>query len=70
MASAAISSAEHSGSSSDTGDPFNSPLVWLCIVLLVLLTIGTAVGIGLIYYGDDVHAPGWSEHSVPPPTEP
>jgi hypothetical protein len=41
--------------------------VWLVIVLLAVFTLATLAVFAVIYYGDDLHTPSWSEHSVPPP---
>ena len=68
MASTAVSGAGHSTATVEKGDLFNSPLVWLVIVLMTLLTIATVIGFGFIYYGDDVQVPAWDERSVPRPT--
>lgn len=49
------------------GDLFDSAAVWLVIVLLAVFTVATLAVFAVIYYGDDVHTPSWSERSVPPP---
>ena len=67
MSPAPISSTEHTRRP-ETGDLFNSPLVWGALALVILLTLATVAAIGVIYYGDDVHTPAWSERSVPRPT--
>jgi hypothetical protein len=51
----------------ESGDVFNSQAIWLLIVLLALTAIVTVVSFGVIYYGDDVAVPSWSERSVPRP---
>jgi hypothetical protein len=66
MASSAHSIAPHDPIREENGDLFDSAAVWLVIVLLVLATLGTVAGLGVIYYGDSVVAPSWDERSVPP----
>lgn len=67
MTSTAHSSAPHTRFPGETGDLFNSQFIWLVLILLVLLTIGTVVAIGAIYYGDEIAVPSWNERSMPLP---
>ncbi|HKE88405.1 MAG TPA: hypothetical protein VKB50_31830 [Vicinamibacterales bacterium] len=60
-------SREHPTLPEEGGDVFNSQAIWLLIVLLALTAIVTVVSFGVIYYGDDVAVPSWSERSVPRP---
>jgi len=66
MTPAVRSSSGQPSSSDESGEVFDSQLIWAVIALLALLTAATVVAIGAIYYGDDVHVPAWNEHSVPP----
>jgi len=49
------------------GDPFDNPGVWVVVVLIVVVTLATAAGLGAVYYGDEVAQPSWNTHSVPAP---
>lgn len=49
------------------GDPFHDVLMGVVALLMALLLLGSAIGFGLIYYGDDVLHPSWNERAQPLP---
>jgi hypothetical protein len=68
MASSAHSISGPNAVGQENGDLFDSAAIWLVIALLVVATVGTAVGLAVIYYGDSVVTPAWDERSTPPAT--
>ena len=49
------------------GDPFHDVWMGVVVVLMTLFLLGSAVGFGLIWYGDDVVKPSWNERARPLP---
>ena len=53
---------------SDEDDVFHDPLMRVVLVILLLFTLISAIGLGVVYWGDSYAVPSWNERSVPPPT--
>jgi hypothetical protein len=51
---------------SPSGDPMEDPVIRIVVLALVLTVAICGLGLCVLYWGDEVARPAWSERSVPP----
>jgi hypothetical protein len=53
--------------SSLAGDPMEDPVIRVVLLALIVTALVCGIGLCVLYWGDEVARPAWSERSVPPP---